>query len=378
MKKILILLSITGLMCLPYACGDREEMLPIVTEEWQAETAQTTVPVINADAAFFGPEEFSRIKGAPNVYTRNLEREDFECFLAPFMLKVINGDAGGDLKTRVSAAVIRVDGAVILDTTDFNKNVAGIELEVEVLSGSVLTVELMGQPGSYITLDIEAGYDPFCGDSGTFTDERDGEEYDWVRIGGQIWMAENLRATEYLNGDIIPNLPDGWQWLGTAYGVGACCYYDNNPAYVPTYGVLYNWFTTVDPRELCPDGWHVPTTGEWSVLENHLGGPAIAGGKMKTIGVIENGTGLWLAPNTAASNISGFNGIPGGHRTAHVSSYGPAIYGAMDRIGYWWSSTISTDEYNRAWSRNLLHDQAYCRLGHDAWRAGFSVRCVKD
>ena len=65
---------------------------------------------------------------------------------------------------------------------------------------------------------------------------------------------------------------------------------------------------------ICPAGWHLPTDAEWTILTTFLGGESIAGGKMKTTGTIEAGTGLWYAPNTGATNSSGFSALPGGYR----------------------------------------------------------------
>ena len=192
----------------------------------------------------------------------------------------------------------------------------------------------------------------------------DGNVYNAVRIGEQVWTTENLNVTHYRNGDPIPNVSDNTEWINLR--TGARCYYDNDSAtYSDTYGSLYNYYTVADPRNLCPTGWHVPSDAEWTTLETYLGGITYAGGKMK-----ETGTTHWKYPNTGASNESHFTALPGGYRTYNDGR----TYGMGD-AGYWWSST----EYITlaiSWSLgysmyNISRDQSR------KWK-GYSVRCIRD
>ncbi len=97
----------------------------------------------------------------------------------------------------------------------------------------------------------------------------DGNSYDVVIIGGQSWMAKNLRVTKLNDGSPIPLTEDGPTWGGlTSAGF---CWYNNNPSDKNPYGALYNWYT-VDTKKLCPVGWHVPSATEWQTLINNLGG----------------------------------------------------------------------------------------------------------
>jgi uncharacterized protein (TIGR02145 family) len=198
--------------------------------------------------------------------------------------------------------------------------------------------------------------------SNTVTDI-DGNVYQTVQIGTQVWIKENLKTTRYRNGDLIPtNLSDtDWENATT----GACDIYDNKPENDKTYGKLYNWYAVIDSRNLCPVGWHIPSDAEWTTLENFLGGDGIAGGKMKAV------SNLWQSPNKAATNESGFSGLPGGCRGNDVSSYD-----AIGGYGYWWSST----EYSTAdaWYRYLNYNGGSSdRLDYNK-RNGFSVRCLRD
>ena len=185
------------------------------------------------------------------------------------------------------------------------------------------------------------------GSSGsTFTDPRDGKVYQTVVIGDQEWMAENLAYA--------PSSGNYWA-------------YENDNANVETYGYLYDWETALD---VCPAGWHLPSDAEWTELTDYLGGSSIAGGKLKATGTIEAGTGLWYAPNTGATNETGFTALPGGYRY-----YNGAFYDVGEN-GNWWSSTeYSTSD---AWPRHLYYDGGNVSRGGNDKGLGFSVRCLRD
>jgi uncharacterized protein (TIGR02145 family) len=186
-----------------------------------------------------------------------------------------------------------------------------------------------------------------------------GNNYPSVIIGQQEWMKKNLDVCKYRNGDIIPQVQDPSQWANLT--TGAWCYYQNSTANGTVYGKLYNWYAVNDPRGLAPQGWHVPSETEWSNLVTILGGTSVAGGKMK-----DTGTTYWLSPNTGATNISGFTGLPGGY------FFGPTtIPDYPVNYGYWWSSTPSK-------FITLGYDQESIFIGVLNFTLGFSVRCLKD
>ncbi len=194
----------------------------------------------------------------------------------------------------------------------------------------------------------------------------DGNIYQTIQIGNQLWMAENLKVTHYRNGDPIPHLTDNDDWTSTTNG--AYCYYNNNSANADTYGALYNWYAVDedDSRGLAPEGWHVPTDDDWQTLVDFLGGSSVAGGKMK-----ETGTAHWISPNTGATNESGFTALPGGYRY-----YNNGYFGYIGYTAYFWSST----EYdsNNAWNRLLYYDYSgVARYSYYKYY-GFSIRCVRD
>jgi len=197
---------------------------------------------------------------------------------------------------------------------------------------------------------------------GTITDI-DGNVYKTVKIGTQTWMAENLKTTKYRNGDPIPNVTDSASW--TALKTGAYCNYKNDTSNASSYGRLYNWYA-VNTGILAPQGWHVPSDEEWSILIDYLGGEKKAGGKMKVVG-----TSFWAKPNKGANNRSGFTALPGGAR-----AYG-GKFSSIGRYGYWWSS--SEFGTRNAWERGLDYGSSRVHRDWDGGRGnGYSVRCVRD
>ncbi|MFN5319636.1 MAG: fibrobacter succinogenes major paralogous domain-containing protein, partial [Bacteroidia bacterium] len=188
--------------------------------------------------------------------------------------------------------------------------------------------------------------------------------YSTVIIGDQLWMAENLRTATYANGDPIPNVTGNLQWSNLS--TGAWCNYDNNVLNDSLYGKLYNWYTVVDARNLCPTGWHVPSSVEWEVLVDLLGGELSAGGKMKSI------VG-WESPNQGATNESGFSGLPGGYRYYFQTGY----FTDIGFYGYWWSTTTQPST-SSAWIRTLNYSDDNASLASYAKKNGLSVRCIRD
>ncbi len=201
----------------------------------------------------------------------------------------------------------------------------------------------------------------------------DGRTYDLVEIAGQCWFADNLATDQYRNGDPIATGLDNTTWQNTT--AGAFAIYNNDPANDATYGKLYNWYTTVDSRGLCPTGWHVPTDCEWMYLEGSLGmsvaDQEMIGNRGSNVGGAMKSITNWTSPNTGATNNSGFTAVSGGYRELDGLNQFIGIYGA------WWSSTEFDN--NLAWDRNLLYNDTIVRRDIDgSKRVGFSIRCLKN
>ena len=226
---------------------------------------------------------------------------------------------------------------------------------------------------------------------GTVTDI-DGNVYQTVKIGDQWWMAENLRVTRYRNGDAIPTNLRNTQWQNTTSGAYAIYphiqirgLYSEDEV-VDTYGILYNWYAVVDPRGLCPEGWHVPSEEGWKQLEMHLGMTqeeadrtagrgATGGGKLKSTrtSIPACPHPRWRSPNTGATNESGFSGLPGGRR--RFPQYGGGHYVSVGERGLWWSSTEHST--GSAWFRSLTYGHWYVYRFNGYKQDGLSVRCLR-
>ena len=190
----------------------------------------------------------------------------------------------------------------------------------------------------------------------------DGNYYNIVAIGSQVWMAENLKATKYNNGVDIPNVTDNSTW--DALTTPAFAWYNNDILNKSVYGALYNWYT-VETGKLCPLGWHIPTDAQLTQLTNYVGGESVAGGKLK-----ETGTTHWNSPNEGATDEYGFTSLPGGTRLLN------GVFYSIGGIGSWWSSsdTLSTYAFHRfVWNNDIRFSRIY-----DSKTDGFSVRCLQD
>jgi len=212
---------------------------------------------------------------------------------------------------------------------------------------------------------------------GTFTDSRDGITYKTVKIGDQVWMAENLKATVYNDGTEIPLVTDNSVWdelLTDAY----CWYNNDQDTYKDTYGALYNWYA-VETEKLCPVGWHVPSDYEWNTLEMALGMPQ---SEIYETGFRGTNHGSQLAGNVdlwgdgvlkdnTEFGTSGFDALPGGY----CSSSNGNFY-SIGEFGGWWCE-IEYDYYY-AYFRSLQRDYSGTRRDNTIKTSGFSVRCIKD
>lgn len=198
----------------------------------------------------------------------------------------------------------------------------------------------------------------FVHEYGSFTDTRDGHVYSTIEIGTQTWFAENLSY----EGEGL-EIMDVAEWENNAAFDGWCYYENNKASFGNTYGVLYQWELA---KIACPAGWHLPSSAEWNILRDYLGGySSTAGGKLK-----ETGTAHWSSPNTGATNETGFTALPGGVRD-HV-------FRDMNDNGYWWCSTEYNSGLAQGWS--MSHNSSNLRdfnISFDFYD-GLCIRCLKD
>lgn len=181
----------------------------------------------------------------------------------------------------------------------------------------------------------------------TYTDPRDGQTYETVEIGNQVWFAENLN-----------------------YETDNSWWYNNDAENGDFYGRLYTWEAAL---EACPIGWHLPSDEEWKTLEMELGMSQSEaddtgwrgtdqGDQMKaTYGWFSGGNG---------TNSSGLTALPGG---VH---WGGGSFEHLGNYGYWWSSTEASD--SNVWRRTIFNIGSQVLRDESNKSRGYSVRCIKD
>lgn len=190
----------------------------------------------------------------------------------------------------------------------------------------------------------------------------DGNTYNTIILGTQMWMKENLKVKHYNNGDSIAHIKNNALWGSSS--TGACCAYMNLGSNTEIYGYLYNFYAVSDSRKICPTGWRIPTDEEWTALSDFLGGSNIAGAKLK-----ESGTEHWSSPNNG-TNESGFTALPGGLRHYDGSFSFIGAHGS-----FWTCSKLNNTD---AWIRDLYYETIELYRMEFSLKSGFSVRCLKD
>ena len=210
----------------------------------------------------------------------------------------------------------------------------------------------------------------------------DGNIYQAVKIGNQVWTVENLRTTKYNDGTAILYVKDSTAWLNLT--TPSYCFFNNmvNADSIRKFGALYNWYA-VDTKKLAPAGWHVPTDAEWDTLENYLianryncDGTTDSNKIAKSLSAKTDWyttTGLAagaIGNDLTKNNKSGFLALPGGSRSTNGNSFD------VGGSGNWWSAT----EYNVSGSvaRNLYYDYGNLQWNSNYKSCGFSVRLLKD
>lgn len=225
---------------------------------------------------------------------------------------------------------------------------------------------------------VQTKSNSFSGNSGTFFDERDGQEYKWVRIGSQIWMAENLNVGKRIHHKTEPTLNDV---------IEKYCY-DNDETMCNKYGGLYSWNEAMqntmhtDGIGICPDGWHIPLKEEWGDLIIVVDGALQSDEKelnkqrRKTEGIVGISASRYLKSKTHwKKNREGldsfeFEALPSGK-----INYKPTTFEYLGKAAFFWTSTNQDNRY--AWFR-LMNDRSEVYSGHLFKKEAISVRCLKD
>jgi len=201
----------------------------------------------------------------------------------------------------------------------------------------------------------------------------DGNVYHAIKIGTQIWSKENLKATHYSDGAIIPNV-QGANW--NALKSGAYCHYNNDASNSEIYGLLYNYYA-VKSNKLAPKGWHIATYGDWNTLTVEIGNrPFPMIGNVGSLVDQKNWTGPFYSiydVQIICTNNTNFTALPNGYRDISYSRG----YPEFDCLGYqssWWASN---DEYAGI---VIYLDQTFGIFSLDdrPGNVGSGIRLVKD
>ena len=194
--------------------------------------------------------------------------------------------------------------------------------------------------------------------TGTMTDSRDGQTYKTVKIGDQVWMAENLN-----------------------FETDSSFCYNNNESNCAKYGRLYKWAVAVDKPEsecgytytcslpsrniqgVCPSGWHLPSKAEWETLFDAVGGQS-------TVGKVLKSMDGWYSSSGNGTDAFGFSVLPAGNRTSE---------GGFVNEGdnaFFWSST-EFNSYN-AYCMDFYYYRDYAYSDDSGKHYAISVRCIQD
>lgn len=194
----------------------------------------------------------------------------------------------------------------------------------------------------------------------------DGNHYETVEIGGQTWIAENLRVSRFNNGTEIPEAGPNEEWSSLCNsGKPAWCYYNNDPVNGNKFGKLYNQYVVTDTSlNICPLGWKVPDEEEWFVLFRTLGGLYQAG-----IELMDTQSGEWnYHVNQSFSSVY-FNAMASGYRDGD-------IFSGKNYQTTWWSPdpyvSFGLPVVVLYWDTQLTFDSNFSDF------TGYAIRCVKN
>ncbi|HLN56095.1 MAG TPA: fibrobacter succinogenes major paralogous domain-containing protein [Bacteroidales bacterium] len=205
----------------------------------------------------------------------------------------------------------------------------------------------------------------------------EGNVYRTVKIGDQIWMAENLKATRFRNNTAIPLVTGTADWIALdTVATPAYSWYNNSTANKNVYGGIYNWYA-VATGNLCPTGWHVPTELEFQTLERTVGIPVDSlntwGWRGNNVGTHMKNTTGWTGGN--GDNTSGFSVLPAGYR-----AWADGTFRGAGVIVYLWlaSDDAINHKPEQAWYRRFdsTDTRVYKATTHKG--GGKSIRCLKD
>jgi uncharacterized protein (TIGR02145 family) len=301
----------------------------------------------NNEYVYYGPETFAICRGK-TFQMKQLLFNPEEYFKIDFYIKILKWKRPAK-KLKVGIWIDGVlyskknDGGLVKRHIGALKDGSLIEVKLEGATGGITRVEIVGELKDDVIADVDGNY------------------YKTVIIGGQTWMAENLRTTKYRDGTDIPYKNGGanYRW------------YNDDITFKKPFGALYRYETGATGK-LAPEGWHIPSVDEWNQLKNYLDSTGGQVGKAlasvtcwdcsPTPGTVGN--------DQAGNNRSGFNGLPAG-----CYLYSHPRYLGFGKNTYWTTSTkILVDPF----LMSMHHTGSDLEQHYDAEPMGLSVRCIKD
>ena len=220
-----------------------------------------------------------------------------------------------------------------------------------------------------------------------------GNNYSTLIINNKEWSSKNLAVKKYRNGDIIPQVQSSSDWANLT--TGAWCYY-NNDSSNETYGILYNWYAVNDSRGLAPIGWHIPSDGEWGLLQQYLisasynydgdTNPFANGGERndklaKAIASTTFQQGTASAATGSPANVPSLNNRTGFSALGSGTRGSDGGFQWINKTEHWWStSTYNSNNQTYVKNRSIT---GHLLVGLDGTGAslrtsGYSVRLIKD
>lgn len=307
----------------------------------------------------YGPEKISLMDEEPLIVFLGIEIENFEYFRSHFLLVIDSiSDANGSGMSDIS---IELDGRPVVRMGDLEKEDRSLSRRIVLTENSAMKIRFEGNPGSSVRISILGWLES------NMAADIDGNIYQTIKIGNQVWMAENLKVTRFNDGTIVPAIDNSNEWYNLTSP--AYCRYNNDPSNLEHFGALYNFYA-INSGKLAPKGWHVPSEEELHTLISNLDPEAnfvrheaslIAGGMLK-----ETGFDHWAEPNSGATDESGFSALPGGCRS-YAGNF--SMIGTFGYFGATGNQTVM--------SLRFATGSAFIRDDVSKY-VGVSVRCVKD
>ncbi|MDD3740402.1 MAG: FISUMP domain-containing protein [Bacteroidales bacterium] len=311
----------------------------------------------------------------------------FESEYYSYTTKFINNIQDGSKNSSIEIEDISGSSQQIIEKNYIqHKNTKSV-INMQYFEGDL--IKLTGKSGNYSTVYMLT---PNQSQTVTFTfipcTDGDGNNYSVVKIGDQWWMAENLNSGTYvpittpqaagtkfcmnINGVEDPSCPMGglYEWNILMQETDPC---NGN-------GAPPNDRCDTPVQGMCPDGWHIPSHYEWTTLARTSGTDfgALEYNSNLGVGVDEGGhlkmncTTMWWNPNEAATNSTGFSGIPGGDTW-------DGVFEDFGQSSYFWTSSATFNIYTyNPWVYALNYSVPFVGRSQYFIENGFSCRCIKD